>query len=186
MSIRQVSVFLTPKPDETGEIVIGVHPDPVVANIMVDEMTGDPIEVDLVHWQYCVQPPAEANVPSYAQAPPATEVYLEIRFAPKNTPFPQPTVTVPARSAAALLDVGEVEVDNTGYGGIGSAPLAAKEPRSDAALATENEPQQFEQENGFEFLVREYKYAVVLTTGDHVYTLDPRVKIRRSNRRLEQ
>lgn len=178
MSIRQVSVFLTPKPENQNEIELRTFPDPVTANIIVDVDTGELIEIDQILWNYSPVPPPEAQASPIPQPPTPDQVYLEIRFAPRDTPYPPPSTT-------SSLSGEPIEGDGASYGNVGTVSVSPNEPRLDAGTSPPGESQQIEQENGFEFRVREYKYAVVLTTPGRVHALDPRVKIRQRFRRLQ-
>ncbi|MGH9839596.1 MAG: hypothetical protein ACREEM_12515 [Blastocatellia bacterium] len=178
MAIRQVSVFLTPNPVIQNEIELRTFPDPVIANIIVDVDTGELIEIDQVLWNYTPAPPPEAQAPPVPQPPAPDQVYLEIRFGPRDTPYPPPSTTSSSGEP--------VEADSASYGNVGTVPVSPNEPRLDAGTAPPGQPQQTEEENGFEFLVREYKYAVVLTAPGRVHALDPKLKIRQRHRRLQQ
>jgi len=178
MAIQKVSVFLTPKQGSTNEVELRTFPEPVIANINRDLDSGDLVELDEVVWNYVTQPPPDAKADAVPQPPNPEEVYVEIRFAPRRTPFQPPT------SFRSELDESGVEADAAGYGNVGTVTVTPNAPRLDSASALVGETQETDVEGEFEYLVRNYKYTVILTTQDHVYALDPNLKIRSRFRRV--
>ncbi len=176
MATVLANVFLTPRQDNPNEAELRTFPEPVVANIIFDPDTGDLIEIDQVFWTYLTQSPVE-TIPSFPGSPAPETVFLEVRFAPLKTPFPSPTNPPPSGTSPA-------EGDGANYGSVGTVPIAANEPRLDAGISPPGEEQLLEEDGGFEFKIRFYKYTAILTAPGNVYSFDPFVKIRHRGRRL--
>jgi len=191
MSTQLVSVFLTPTQANPNEAELKVFPDIVTLFINVEEnengeMTG--LDVDDVFWQYLVVPPAAAELPAFPASPPPTDVFVEVRLAPRNTPFgpsgssPSPTpVNLISAQDPTLEDT--IDGSNASYASNGVNPLVPNKPRLDAAPPPSE--QQLLSVTEASGAPRDYKYAVVLTTGTQVYTLDPKLIIIRRHRRSQ-
>jgi hypothetical protein len=187
MSTELVKVFLTPTKANPNEAELKVFPDIVNLFINVDFDEGGQfmgVDIDDVVWQYVVVPPQQAQMPAFSNAPQPTDVFLEIRLAPRNTPFGPST-----EGSASPLNLifspdiileGPIDSDTATYAGNGINPLVPNKPRLDAAPPPENQFTESDESLGAS---REYKYAVVLTTASQVYTLDPKLIITRRHRR---
>lgn len=166
MPERRILVFLTLHESGNGEVVLRAAPETVVASIEEDGTT------DTVVWEYTTQPPNP--FPAIAEPPAPAEVNLEIRFPPAKTPFP-----LNAMSASAQPNsLRPVEPDDGGFSNVGTVEITPDAPRENAVIQTDPE----EQDNNVIYNFKNFKYAVILTSLNDVYTLDPNYKLRRFNR----
>jgi len=187
MSTELVRVFLTPTKADPNEAELKVFPDIVNLFINLDFDEGGQfmgVDIDDVVWQYVVVAPQQAELPAFSNAPQPTDVFLEIRLAPRNTPFGPSNGASPApfnsMFTSDIVMEGPIDSDTATYAGNGINPLVPNKPRLDAAPPPENQFTESEESLGAS---REYKYAVVLTTASQVYTLDPKLIITRRHRR---
>lgn len=188
MSTQLVSVFLTPKQNDPNEAEVKVFPDEVVLFINVDEdesggVTG--IDIDDVFWQYFTVPPVAAEMPTFPASPQPKDVYVEVKLAPRNTPFGSSSSSFSldggSVSAANVAIEEPIDGDTATYGSNGINPLVPNKPRVDAAPPpTEQQLTASSEATG---APQNYKYAVVLTTATQVYTLDPKLIVIRRHRR---
>lgn len=187
MSTQLVKVFLTPTKADPNEAEVKVFPDEVNLFINVNEdengqQTG--IDIDDVVWQYSVTSPDEQNSPTFSTSPQPADVFVEVRLAPKNTPF-GPANNPPTPSNNLLTPdfpvEGPIDGDTATYAASGINPLVPNQPRPDSAPPpSEDQLSALSEASG---TPRTYKYAVVLTTASQVYTLDPKLIITRRHRR---
>lgn len=171
---QSVSVFLTTGQANQSEVVLAVHPEDVTLEIVVND-SDDVVSIDDVIWQYVTQPPPASGATPLTQPPAPEDVFLEVRFAPRNTPFPPPSS--PSSGAASI----SAEAESASYANLGISPLVPNQPRLDAAFDSDSAPA-----GAAADVSRGYKYSVILTTQSQVYTLDPRVIIRRRRQTFNQ
>ena len=180
MTINIVTIFLTPKPNNSNEAQIIAFPDTVklFINVEVDD-EGNRIvtDVDEVIWVYSKVPPAGSGFAPFPGAPDALDINVEVRFPPENTPFGSSTAS---GSSASLLPA----PDSVSYENIGVNPLVPNRPRADAAPEPPERQSFGAADEPVEGPEQDYEYAVILTSRTNVNTADPKIiVVRRHSRR---